>query len=87
MQVAFKPGDLVPCSGIYKVHHAQHRLDHSVTILKDELFPACRRCGDAVTFSLERTVSESSAVHGNFRVVLEEYLVWKQGGGPSPAAA
>jgi hypothetical protein len=86
MQATFKPGDPVPCNGIYKVRHVQHRLDHSVTILKNERFPVCRRCGDRVTFTLERTVSESNAVHGNFQVVLQEYSAWEQGGGPSIAA-
>ena len=87
MQATFKPGDVVHCSGIYKVHHMHHRLDHSVTILKDERFPVCRRCGEQVQFTLERTVSESNAVHGNFQVVLQEYSVWEQGGGSPPVAA
>jgi hypothetical protein len=86
MQATFKPGDLVQCSGIYKVHHVQHRLDHAVTILKHERFPVCRRCGERVSFTLERVVSESNAVHGNFQVVLQEYSVWEQGDGPSVAA-
>jgi hypothetical protein len=88
MQRTFKPGEIAPCSGIYQVRHAQHRLEHSVTILKNDQFPACRKCGDQVTFRLERMVSESKAVHGSFRVVLEEYSVWKEnGGGPPPVAA
>ena len=87
MQATFKPGDVVHCSGIYKVHHMHHRLDHSVTILKDERFPVCRRCGEQVQFTLERTVSESNAVHGNFQVVLQEYSVWEQGGGSPLVAA
>ena len=87
MLATFKPGDVAPCSGIYQVRHVQHRLEHNVTILKDDQFPACRKCGELVTFRLERVVSESKAVHGSFRVVLEEYSVWKENGGGSPPVA
>ncbi|HZR27336.1 MAG TPA: hypothetical protein VFA71_01045 [Terriglobales bacterium] len=87
MQPTFKPGEIALCSGIYQVRHAQHRLEHSVTILKDDQFPVCRKCGNLVTFRLERMVSENRAVHGSFRVVLEEYSIWKEKGGGSPPVA
>ncbi|HEY3927090.1 MAG TPA: hypothetical protein VGL89_01835 [Candidatus Koribacter sp.] len=46
----FKTGDLVAESGIYRVHHAGHRLPHEVTLLKDQAFPRCAKCSDKVEF-------------------------------------
>jgi hypothetical protein len=43
-------GTTAPHSGIYRVYHYQHRLPHSVILLKDDLLPACHSCGDRVEF-------------------------------------
>ena len=51
---SYSPGETAPTSGVYLVRHYQHRLPHEVTILKDEPFPRCRRCGAQVTFELLR---------------------------------
>jgi hypothetical protein len=41
----FKPGDIVPESGIYSVlHDNNHRLAHEVTCIRDRKFPPCRNC-------------------------------------------
>lgn len=45
-----KTGDLVPESGIYRVHHSGHRLPHEVTLLQGQRFPRCGKCADAVEF-------------------------------------
>ena len=45
-----KTGDLVPESGIYRVVHSGHRLPHEVTLLKEQQFPRCSKCKDAVEF-------------------------------------
>jgi hypothetical protein len=45
-------GDVVPETGIYRVGHANHRLPHEVVLLKNELFPRCEKCSDAVAFYL-----------------------------------
>ena len=47
-----KTGQQIPESGVYKVIHQQHRLPHEVTLLKDETFPRCAKCGDRVVFEL-----------------------------------
>lgn len=52
----FKTGDVVPESGIYRVTHSVHRLPHSVTICKDEVFPRCAKCSDLVAYEMVRAV-------------------------------
>jgi hypothetical protein len=49
---SFATGDVVPETGIYRVVHTSHRLPHEVVILKDDHFPRCAKCKDAVLFSL-----------------------------------
>jgi hypothetical protein len=49
---AFRTGDVVPETGIYRVAHAGHRLPHEVVILKHERFPRCAGCNDEVLFDL-----------------------------------
>lgn len=48
--IRLKTGEPIPASGIYRVHHAAHRLPHEVTLIKDEIFPRCQKCRDAVEF-------------------------------------
>jgi hypothetical protein len=43
-------GQYVPESGIYRVVHAEHRLPHEVTLLKDQQFPRCCKCAEQVKF-------------------------------------
>lgn len=50
MKENFRTGQKVPQSGIYRVTHAEHRLPHEVTLLKDARFPRCSKCKEAVTF-------------------------------------
>ena len=41
----FKPGDLVPASGVYKViHDPAHTQEHEVTCVYGKKFPPCRGC-------------------------------------------
>jgi hypothetical protein len=49
-------GQKVPSSGIYQVRHKKHRLPHQVTLLRDQQFPPCARCGNAVQFKVIRLV-------------------------------
>jgi len=62
---AYRSGEKVGVSGIYRVVHYQHRLAHEVTLLQGGIFPPCMRCGLQVVFELLRTVSP-----GEFRVHL-----------------
>ena len=55
-QPVFRVGDAISNSGIYRVHHFQHRYSHEVTLLRNERFPRCAKCGDAVYFELVRVV-------------------------------
>jgi len=85
MDATFKPGEMAPCSGIYHVRHAQHRLDHCVTILEGERFPVCRKCGEYVRFRLQGSISGKTAVYGRFRVILEDYSTWSDRNTPMAA--
>jgi hypothetical protein len=42
----FKPGQIVPQSGIYSISHDPHHPDmpHEVTVIKGRRFPTCRGC-------------------------------------------
>lgn len=58
-------------TGIYRVHHDNHRLPHEVTLLRGESFPRCSQCGSAVEFELLKAAPEIDGA-GGFRVVLYE---------------
>lgn len=50
----FKPGQICPQSGIYRVvHDSQHREKHDVTCVNGKRFPPCNHCGDNVRFVLK----------------------------------
>jgi hypothetical protein len=42
----FKPGQIVPESGIYSITHDPQHADmpHEVAVIKGRLFPTCRHC-------------------------------------------
>jgi hypothetical protein len=41
----YKPGDVVPQSGVYRfVHDPGHAEPEEINAIKGELFPACRHC-------------------------------------------
>jgi len=47
---AYRPGTLVPVSGMYSVVHQQHRAPHEVIAIRGEEFPSCRICANKVRF-------------------------------------
>ena len=47
---AYKPGQIVPISGIYVAIHELHRAEHEVVAIRGEEFPPCRICKDGVRF-------------------------------------
>jgi hypothetical protein len=61
-QPFLRSGDAIRESGIYRVFHNSHRGSHEVTLLRDEVFPPCERCGDDVRFERLRTLNESSSL-------------------------
>lgn len=48
----YKPGEVVPEAGIYKVLHNRHREAHEVSLKADQTFPSCKKCGAQVRFEL-----------------------------------
>jgi hypothetical protein len=46
----------VPASGVYEVRHVEHRLPHQVTLLRNQPFPPCEKCGTVVRFKIVRVV-------------------------------
>ena len=56
LEPPFCVGDAIPNTGIYRAHHLEHRPCHEVTLLRNEIFPPCARCGDSVVFELVRSV-------------------------------
>lgn len=66
----FKPGQIVPTSGIYEVIHDQdHAQEHEVTCVKDKKFPTCSRCGEHPRFKLKH-----KAVHIETHKYFEHYF-------------
>jgi len=70
-RATFRTGEPIPESGIYRVVHQAHRLPHEVTLLRDQTFPRCTKCQDAVQFELVRAATEILNEH-DFRVFLYE---------------
>ncbi len=46
MAQEFKPGQIVPESGVYRITHDTQHPDasHEVTVIKGRRFPTCRHC-------------------------------------------
>lgn len=72
MKTIFIPGDAVPSTGVYRVHHDNHRLMHQATLLAGKRFPRCKQCGAAVRFELSRVVDDRFAISGRNHVILED---------------
>jgi hypothetical protein len=51
-KIVYKPGQVVPKAGIYKVSHAEHRLPHRASFKAGDQFPLCAKCADGVRFEL-----------------------------------
>src|SRR5579864_3567346 len=67
-QRVFRAGVRILESGIYRVHHRDHRPCHEVTLLRNEIFPPCQKCGESVYFELIRTYPALD--HRDFRIRL-----------------
>jgi hypothetical protein len=51
--MSYKPGGIVPQSGIYQVKHDRvHAQPHEVTAVRGHRFPPCRNCGHGITYTL-----------------------------------
>ena len=53
MAQEYRPGQVVPESGIYRITHDPHHADmpHEVTVIRGRRFPTCRHCR-GITFEL-----------------------------------
>ena len=56
-----RSGETILVSGIYRVHHKQHRVPHEVTLIRNEIFPPCEKCHEAVRFRLLRAAADVSS--------------------------
>ena len=59
-QLAFRTGETVPLSGIWRPEHAGCRNPAELWIRKDEVFPPCEQCGSAASFTLLEEVQHIS---------------------------
>lgn len=72
----FCTDEIVRQSGIYKVRHKKHRLPHEVSLFRDQQFPRCAQCQNAVIFELVRAAAdEDEAVTSSSRICLYELPV------------
>jgi ferric iron reductase protein FhuF len=72
MGVSYRPGDIVPTSGVYRIEHYRHRLMHEATLVQGTRFPLCRTCKTRVRFSLVCTV-RGKIIPFRSTEILEEY--------------
>ena len=69
----YRPGDVVPESGIYRVTHDSHRLMHEATLLAGQRFPICRTCKHDVRFELRRAVKNPTQITSGYHAILEDF--------------
>jgi len=69
----YRPGEVVPESGIYRVTHESHRLMHEATLLEGARFPLCRQCRQRVRFDLRRGVKDPTRIGSGYHAILEDY--------------
>jgi hypothetical protein len=72
MPTRFKPGDMVPNSGIYRVTHtSDHEPVHTVTLLGGNTFPRCHGCSYPNFELTEAAIS--AALHDQFKVATPKH--------------
>ncbi|MCU1257095.1 MAG: YjzC family protein, partial [Candidatus Angelobacter sp.] len=71
---AFRPGQYVPKTGVYTVHHKSHRLMHHVAFLADERFPSCRQCDNGVRFELHQATTGDGDFPFRSGAILKDYV-------------
>lgn len=74
MTAAYKPGDRVITTGVYKiVHGSGHRLMHEATIPAGIQFPCCRTCRHNVRFILLKECAGPLFIPFRSTEILQEY--------------
>ena len=66
----FRVGEAIHISGLYQVFHSIDGVSHEATLLRDEVFPPCTKCGDNVDFELLKELSGIDDLDYNFRIRL-----------------
>jgi hypothetical protein len=75
MSDTFHSGDVSPDNSIYRAIHLNHNLTHEVTVLREQAFPECIRCGDAVRFQVVRRLHEhENASYAGFQGMLSDQV-------------
>jgi PilZ domain len=58
---SYRPGDLAPVSGVYRITHLTgHRQPHEALLLRGEELPHCRICRASVEFEVVRMTSHTT---------------------------
>jgi hypothetical protein len=73
MPKKYRPGELVPENGVYRVMHESHRLMHEASLLKGDRFPICKQCKTSVRFELRRAAKNPSQISSGYHAILEDY--------------
>jgi len=73
MPKTYRPGEIVPENGVYRVIHESHRLMHEASLAKGERFPICKQCKESVRFELRRAVKHPSQITSGYHTILEDY--------------
>jgi hypothetical protein len=72
-RLTFRTDEVVPQSGIYRVRHKKHRLPHEVSLFKDQQFPRCAKCDNAVVFELVRAASTETGLRTRYAAQIRLY--------------
>ena len=73
MPKKYRPGELVPENGVYRVTHESHRLMHEASLIKGDRFPICKQCKDAVRFQLRRAIKNPSQIASGYHAILDDF--------------
>ena len=71
MAQEFKPGEIVPQSGIYTITHdpAHAGMPHEVTVIKGRRFPTCRHC-KGISFELAHAAGHVGEIDDSVGAIL-----------------
>ena len=69
----YKPGQIVPATGIYRVYHNRHRLMHEATFIQETHFPRCKKCNTQVRFAIVRPIHAKYVLPFRSTGLLEEW--------------
>ena len=66
-----RPGDKVPKSGIYRVHHSRNHVQpHEITAIYGETLPLCNECGGQVRFVLLKSAQHVRSNPNFYKVTM-----------------